>query len=340
MYLGRTAIPLISALALGASALAAQAETDLKFALDWRYEGPAAGFLLAEDMGFFAEEGLNVTIDTGTGSVNTIPRVASGLYDMGFGDLNSLIKFLDEDPSQPVTGVAMVYDKPTFALVGRKSLGITEDPSSLEGKTLGAPPPDGAFAQWPIFQEVAGIDTSDITIESIGFPVREPMLANGDVDAVFGFAFSVILNLKAQGTPDEDIVNILMADHGLELYGNAILTNETFAAENPEAVTGFLRAVIKGFAAAIEDPAAGAAAVVARDATLDPEVEEERLQMAIDMNINTPWAQENGMGGIDDARLEASFEALTAPMGLTGAVGPADVFDSSFLPAAEERMLP
>lgn len=340
MYLGRKAIPLISALALSASAFAAQAETDLKFALDWRYEGPAAGFLLAEDMGFFAEEGLNVTIDTGTGSVNTIPRVASGLYDMGFGDMNSLIKFLDADPAQPVTGVAMVYDKPTFAIVGRKSLGITEDPKSVEGKTLGAPPPDGAFAQWPIFQEVAGIDTSTVTIESIGFPVREPMLANGDVDGVFGFAFSVILNLKAQGTPEDDIVNILMADHGLELYGNAILANETFAAENPEAVTGFLRAVIKGFAAAIEDPAAGAAAVVARDATLDPAVEEERLQMAIDMNINTPWAQENGMGGIDAARLDASFEALKAPMGLTGAVGPADVFDSSFLPAAEERMLP
>ncbi|WP_010141780.1 ABC transporter substrate-binding protein [Oceanicola sp. S124] len=340
MYLGSKAIPLISALALGASALAAQAETDIKFALDWRYEGPAAGFLLAQDLGFFADEGLNVTIDTGTGSVNTIPRVASGLYDMGFGDLNSLVKFLDEDPAQPVTAVGMVYDKPTFAIVGRKSLGITEDPKSVEGKTLGAPPPDGAFAQWPIFQEVAGIDASTVTIESIGFPVREPMLANGDVDAVFGFAFSVILNLKAQGTPDEDIVNILMADHGLELYGNAILANETFAAENPEAVTGFLRAVIKGFAAAIEDPAAGAAAVVARDGTLDAAVEEERLQMAIDMNIATPWVAENGMGGIDAARLDASLEALSGPMSLSGEVTAADVFDSAFLPAAEDRMLP
>ncbi|MBR9766554.1 MAG: ABC transporter substrate-binding protein [Rhodobacteraceae bacterium] len=340
MYLGSKAIPLISAMALGASALAAQADTDINFALDWRYEGPAAGFLLAQDMGFFEEEGLNVTIDTGTGSVNTIPRVASGLYDMGFGDTNSLVKFLDEDPAQPVIAVGMVYDKPTFAIIGRKSLGITEDPKSVEGKTLGAPPPDGAFAQWPIFQEVAGIDASTVTIESIGFPVREPMLANGDVDGVFGFAFSVILNLKAQGTPDEDIVNILMADHGLELYGNAILANETFAAENPEAVTGFLRAVFRGFAAAIEDPAAGAAAVVERDGTLDITVEQERLQMAIDMNIATPWAAENGMGDIDPARLEASLEALSGPMSLSGEVTAEDVFDASFLPPVEDRMLP
>ena len=142
MYLGSKAIPMISALALGASTLGALADTDVKFALDWRFEGPAAGFLLAEDLGYFAEEGLNVTIDTGTGSVNTIPRVASGLYDMGFGDLNSLVKFLDEDPAQPVIGVGMVYDKPTFGIVGRKSLGITEDPKSVEGRKLGAPPPD------------------------------------------------------------------------------------------------------------------------------------------------------------------------------------------------------
>lgn len=147
---------------------------------------------------------------------------------MGFGDINSVMKFLDEDPSQKVKAVYMVYERPTFAVVGRKSLGVTGDPKSLEGK-LGAPPPDGAFAQWPAFKQVAGLDDGKIKIESIGFPVREPMLAKGDVDAVFGFAFSVILNLKKQGIGDDDISTILMAEHGLNLYGNAVLVNTDFA---------------------------------------------------------------------------------------------------------------
>jgi NitT/TauT family transport system substrate-binding protein len=314
--------------------------TDIRFTLDWRFEGPAAGFLLAQDNGYFEEEGLNVTIDTGNGSVEAIPRVATGAYQMGFGDINSLIKFLDEDASQPVEAVMMIYDKPVFSVVGRRSLGVTDDPQSLEGRTLGAPPPDGAYAQWPAFIEAAGLDASTITIESIGFPVREPMLASGDVDGVFGFAFSVILNLRANGVPEEDIATILFADHGLNLYGNAILANETFAEENPEAVQGFLRAVARGFADAVADPAAGAAAVLARNETLNIDTETERLTMANEMNIRTPYVVENGFGGIDEERLAASLETLEVSMGLTGNVTAADVFDSQYLPPAEERMLP
>src|SRR3712207_9275892 len=84
----------------------------------------------------------------------------------------------------------VIYDRPPFALIGRKSRGITKEVSSLQGKKFGAPAADGAFAQWPIFKAVNRIDDSSIRMENVGFPVREPMLAQGEVDAVFGFAMS------------------------------------------------------------------------------------------------------------------------------------------------------
>ena len=237
--LGRIGLFAASVLA----AATASAQTPIKFSLDFKFEGPAAPFVVAIDKGYFKAEGLDVTIDTASGSLEPINRVASGTYDMGFGDINSLIKFRDANPGTPIKAVFMVYNKPPFSIVGRKSRGVSA-PKDLEGKKLGAPPADGAYAQWPIFVQANSIDASKVTIVSVGFPVREPMLASGEVDAITGFSFSSSINLKDRGVPADDITVLLMADHGVNLYGNTILVNPKFAAEKPEAVKGFIRAFI------------------------------------------------------------------------------------------------
>ena len=257
---------------------------------------------------------------------------------MGFADLNSLVKFLDQNPGAPVVAVMMVYDKPPFAVVGRKSQGVCEV-ADLEGSTLGAPPPDGAWAQFPIFAAANGIDVDTITVEPVGFPTREPMLAEGEVDSVTGFSFSSYLNLVRLGVPEDDLCTILMADHGVDLYGNAIIANTDFAEANPEAVTGFLRAVAAGWKDVIADPAMGAAAVIARNPAGDAALEERRLQLAIDANVATDYALENGMGDVDDARLASAIEQTRTVYEFQNDVDPAVIFDRSYLPDASERML-
>ena len=291
------------------AATVATAQTDVPFALDWKFEGPSAAYFAAIDNGHFEAEGLNVTIEAGSGSVQTIPKIATGAFPIGFGDINSVIKFLDQNPGAPVTAVMMVYDKAPFAIVGRKSLGV-EGPSDLEGKVLGAPPPDGAWAQFPVFAAETGLDVSAVKIEPVGFPTREPMLAEGNVAAITGFSFSSVVNLKRLGVPADDISNILMADHGLELYSNAILVNTDWAAENGETLEAFLRAVANGWTDVIADPAAGIEALVKRNPAADPALEQERLQMAIDQNVMTDWVKANGMGTIDAARMASALEQL------------------------------
>ena len=288
---------------------AAQAQTEMPFALDWKFEGPAAAYFAAIDEGHFAEEGLEVEISAGQGSLDAIPKVATGAFPVGFADVNSLVKFLDQNPGAPVIAVMMVYDKPPFAVVGRASQGVSE-PKDLEGRTLGAPPPDGAWAQFPIFAAENDLDVDAITVEPVGFPTREPMLAEGEVDAVTGFSFSSVLNLERLGVDPEDITTILMADHGVDLYGNAIIANTDFAQENPEALTGFLRAVARGWADVIADPAMGARAVVDRNPAGDADLEQRRLQLAIDANVLTDWVREHGMGGIDPERMASAIEQL------------------------------
>ncbi len=324
----------------GLAATAALAQgTDVKFTLDWKFEGPAAPFLLAIDKGYFKAEGLNVTIDTGNGSRDTITRIGSGAYQMGFGDLNALIEFADDKKDFGLKAVMMVYERPPFAVIGRKSLGVTTDPKTLEGKTLGAPQADGAFGQWPVFQKVAKIDTSKIKLENVGFPVREPMLAQGKVQAIFGFSFSSVLNLKSQGVAADDISLILMAENGLDLYGNSILVSNEFAAKNPNAVKGFLKAMVKAMQDTAKDPGTAVESVLKRNSVVTKPVELERLNMALAQNFITPAVKKNGFGGVEADKLARNIQVQKEARNLKNPPAANVVFDASFLPPAGERMI-
>ncbi|MDF1619088.1 ABC transporter substrate-binding protein [Pseudothioclava nitratireducens] len=314
------------------------AETAMPFALDWKFEGPAAPYFLALDKGYYAAEGMAVEISEGAGSLDAIPKVATGAFPIGFADINSLMKFLDQNPGAPVTAVMMVYDKPPFAVVGRKDLGI-EAPKDLEGKVLGAPPPDGAWAQFPIFAAENGLDMAAITVEPVGFPVREPMLAEGKVAAVTGFSFSSTLNLKRLGVPLEQQSILLMADYGVALYGNAVIVNTDFAKENPAMVTGFLKATAMGWKDAIAEPGVAVEALIKRNPAADAALETERLQMAIDANVLTDYVKANGIGGIDAERMAKAIEQTKSVYEFQNAPDAALYFDASYLPEAAEMML-
>ena len=325
---------LLAAALIGLSATVTQAQTSMPFALDWKFEGPSAPYFLAVDDGFYADAGLDVEISEGKGSLDAIPKVATGAFPVGFADINSLMKFLDQNPGAPVTAVMMIYDKPPFAVVGRKDLGVNA-PKDLEGKVLGAPPPDGAWAQFPIFGKETGLDMSKIKVEPVGFPVREPMLAEGKVDAVTGFSFSSTLNLKRLGVPLDEQSVLLMADYGVALYGNAIIVNTDFAKANPEAVTGFITATAEGWKAAIADPGKAVEAMIKRNPAADQDLETERLQMAIDANVLTDYVKENGIGGIDPARMAKAIEQTKLVYDFQNPADASLYFDSDYLPDAE-----
>ncbi|SEN36365.1 NitT/TauT family transport system substrate-binding protein [Loktanella fryxellensis] len=309
----------------------AHAQTDLPFALDWKFEGPAAPYFAAIDNGHFEAAGLNVTLEAGNGSLEAIPKVATGAFPVGFADINSLIKFLDQNPGAPVIAAMMVYDKPPFAVIGRTSLGIS-DPKSLEGKVLGAPPPDGAWAQFPIFAAENDLDMAAITVEPVGFPTREPMLAEGNVAAITGFSFTSTLNAARLGVPADDLVTLLMADYGVDLYGNAVIVNTDYAAENPEVIEGFLAAVAAGWNDAIADPAAVMPMLMERNPAADAALEQERLELSIRDNVNTDWVQANGFGGIDADRMQSSLAQIATTYEFATPPDAALYFTDAYLP--------
>ncbi|RZM02183.1 MAG: ABC transporter substrate-binding protein, partial [Variovorax sp.] len=124
------------ALGLALAVTPAAAQVPIKLVLNWKYEGPQAWFFLAQDKGYFKEEGLDVTIDQGEGSAASIPKVAAGAYQAGFGDLNALVDLAAKRPADAPVAVYMLYNTPPFTVVVKSDSPI-RTPKDLEGKTIG-----------------------------------------------------------------------------------------------------------------------------------------------------------------------------------------------------------
>lgn len=333
--IGKTLRTLAAAAAVLCLALPALAQTPVKSTLDWKFEGPAAPYFIAAAKGYFKQAGLDVTIDSGNGSSGAVNRVATGAYDIGFADINSLIEFNAQNPDKALKAVFMVYDYPPFAIFSMKKAGIAK-PADLAGKTLGAPIFDAPRKTFSAFAKAVNLDPASVTWQTMDPPLREPMLIRGDVNAISGFYFTSLLNLEKAGVKAEDLNIFKYPDFGVKLYGNAIIISPEMA-KKPELVKGFLAAVAKGWKEAIADPKAAIAFVKEKDGLIDAALEEKRLKLCVDMCIATPFVKENGMGGVDPARLAKAIEEASVSFGLKTTPKPEQVFDASFMPDKDAR---
>ncbi len=314
--------------------------TPIKFQLDWRFEGPAAFFLLPVAKGHFKAAGLDVTVDAGNGSGGAVQRVASGTYDMGFADLAAVMEFHANNPdaqNKPVA-VMVVYNNTPASVMALKKSGITK-PADLAGKKLGAPVFDAGRRAFPIFQKANNVGSVQWT--AMDPPLRETMLVRGDVDAITGFTFTSLLNLEARGAKAADVVVLPYAENGVKLYGNVIIASPKLIKENPAAIKAFLQAFAKGAKEVMANPAASIEHVKARDGIVNVALETRRLQLAIDTVINSPDARADGFGQLNAARLSLMASQVSDAFSTKTRVNPEAVWNGGFLPtAAELAILP
>jgi len=331
-----------AALALAASfgTAGAQALTPIKFQLDWRFEGPAALFLTPVAKGYFKDAKLDVTVDAGNGSGGAVTRVASGTYDIGFADMAALMEFHANNPDAPNKPVAImvVYNNTPASVMALKKTGI-KTPADLAGKKLGAPVFDAGRRAFPIFQKANGVGAVNWT--AMDPPLRETMLARGDVDAITGFTFTSLLNLEARGVKAEDVTVLQYPDYGVKLYGNVIIATPKILKENPAAVKAFLSAFAKGAKDVIANPAAAIEYVKQRDGIINTELETRRLKLAIDTVINSADARAEGFGQLNPGRLALMASQVSDAFNTKTRINPDAVWNASFLPSkAELNILP
>ena len=341
----RLLVPLMTALSLacisataGRAAGETQQPVTIQFTLDRPLDASGAPFVLASSKGLFRSENLSVGTNIASGSPDAIARVASGASDIALVDLNVLIRFRDKAGAPPIKAVFVLFNKAPYAIIARKSRGV-RTLADIEGKTLGVADGDFAIWFWPALAQQNGIKLASVKQNKISPAVREPILSAGQVDAVSGFSYLAGINLRDRGIPAEDLAVLRYTDYGCEAYGFALIVNPAFAAGKPDAVKGFVRAVVAGTKLAIKDPARAVDDVITRMDGGSRELELARLRAVIGDNILTGEVRRNGIGGIDSARFERSLDQLALDLKFQKRPAAADIFDDSFLPASSGRLI-
>lgn len=325
------------AVAMGLASPVLAEGVPIKFTLDWKIQGVHGWFYLAKEKGYFAEEGLDVTIDQGEGSAATVSRIMSGAYDAGFGDMNAIIQNAATNPDEAPVMVYQIYNQPPFAVL-TKADGPVENLTSLEGLKVGAPPGSASTKLFPALATAAGFDAEKVELISVKSNLQEQMLVQDQVSASLVFNVTSNLNIIGIGMdPEKDFTWYPYGASGLDIYSNGVMVSPKLLAENPEAVQGLVNAIAKAMADVLSNPQEGIDIITATEPLSDGALELKRLQFALDNLIFSDESKTNGIGAVDSERLARSISTIQGLYDLPSTPAPEDVFDASFLPAIELR---
>jgi NitT/TauT family transport system substrate-binding protein len=250
---------------LTASAVGATLEP-VSVRLDWLPGADHAPLYVAKDRGYYAEQGLDVKLNGGQGSLSTLQVVGSGNEDIGIAGMAALVTASAK--GIPVIAIAGIVQRSPDSIISLKSSPI-RTPHDLEGKRWGAVPGDEGAQMFTAFSAVTNINLSSIHKVSVSAAASRTSLLNGDVDFIVGWTPSDAVKISRVKPINEPM---MFVDYGLSILGSSIFVTRNTLTTRADMLKRFMIATRHAADDIVANPQIGWDAVIRAKPELDREL--------------------------------------------------------------------
>jgi NitT/TauT family transport system substrate-binding protein len=317
----------VLALALVAPALPALAGQSVNLVLNWTPAADHSPFYYAKAQGWYEKAGIDLGIEVGKGSGVSALKVGSGAAPFGIADLATMLVARGKGADD--VALMSIYANTGQTFYWLKSYGI-DGPKDFVGRKIGNPPGDASRVMWPAFAKAAGIAPDAVTFVNVGPTAKSAALKNRTVDIISDFYNSHDLKLREFGG---DLGSLNWKDIGINPYGNSLIVNGAFLANNPKLAEDFVRITQKAYAACVADFAPCLKALLDQVTGLDPE--EQKLQWGrIKVLMADEFTTSRALGWIDAGRMQKDYELVQTYLGMDKPFPVESAFTSKLLDPA------
>lgn len=300
---------LASALVLFGLGSSAQAQEEVKFALNWVAGGDHAPYYYAQAEGWYKDAGIDLVIEQGKGSAAAAQKVGAGVNPLGLADLATAL--IARGKGADIVGIYNVYANSPQGLYWLKSSGISGI-KDFPGKKIGNPAGDAARAMWPALAKAQDIDPDSVTWVNIAPNAKLGALKAKSIDITTSFYNIHHIFQRELG---DDMGFVAWRDVGLNPYGNTIIANADYLESHKDTVAAFVQVTQKAFATCVATPEPCIDALVAANSALKKDNELQNWKLVTEL-MSDEISRTVALGWLDDDRMVSDYVLVETYLGL------------------------
>ncbi|XWN29578.1 MAG: ABC transporter substrate-binding protein [Devosia sp.] len=312
------------ALALTPLSAAAEDKTDVNFILNWIAGGDHAPYYYALQEGWYDDAGIDLTIEQGKGSTLAAQRTGIGQTEIGLADLGTAL--VAKGKGADFVAVMNIYANSPYGMYWLKSSGI-ETVKDFEGRKIGNPPWDAARAMWPALAKAVEMDPDSVRWVNVQPNAKLAGLKSGAIDVTTSFYNIHHIFQRELG---DDMGFFAWKEHGINPYGNSIIVNGEFLAENEDTVKAFVDVTQRAFHYCVETPEPCIDALVEANTGLQKDNELQNWALVVEL-MTDETSTTKGLGYFDEGRLADDYTLTSTYFELEEPFDISDVVTNRFI---------